>query len=160
MMRLQHKFALNKIQILVQGLEFESCIKKERKQAISKAKANPPKASALLKTVESSLDDDKADGAVVIELFGKTDIADYMVVASGTSQRHISTMATHLRENLRAKGFKGVTIEGETQCDWVLIDAGDVVVHLFRPDIRDFYGLEKLWGDSKQADQSSQELLA
>jgi len=110
--------------------------------------------------VESSLDDDKAEGAVVINLSGKTDIADFMIVASGTSQRHISTMATHIRENLRAKGIKGVTIEGETQCDWVLIDTGDVLVHLFRPDIREFYGLEKLWGDSKLADESSQELLA
>ena len=114
----------------------------------------------MLKTVESSLDDDKAESAVVIDLSGKTDIADYMVVASGTSQRHIGTMATHLRENLRAKGFKGVTVEGETQCDWVLIDAGDILVHLFRPDVREFYGLEKLWGGSKQVDESSQELLA
>lgn len=109
--------------------------------------------------MESSLDDDKAESAVVIDLSGKTDIADYMVVASGTSQRHIGTMATHLQENLKAKGIKGITVEGESQCDWVLIDAGDILVHLFRPDIREFYGLEKLWGDSKKAEETAQEVL-
>ncbi|MEL0107321.1 MAG: ribosome silencing factor [Rhodospirillales bacterium] len=110
--------------------------------------------------MEASLDDDKAESIVVIDLSGKTDIADYMVVASGTSQRHIGTMATHLREKLRANGFKGVTVEGESQSDWVLIDAGDILVHLFRPDIREFYGLEKLWGDSKQPNEQTQEVLA
>jgi len=110
--------------------------------------------------VESSLDDDKAQGAVVIDLSGKTDIADFMVVASGTSQRHISTMAEHLRDKLKVSGFKGVTIEGASQCDWILIDAGDILVHLFRPDIREFYGLEKLWGDPKQTDGTSQEMHA
>ncbi len=110
--------------------------------------------------VESTLDDDKAQGAVVINLSGKTDIADFMVVASGTSQRHISSMAHHLREKLKSNGLKDVTIEGEPQCDWILIDAGDIVVHLFRPDIREFYGLEKLWGDPTQLDGTSQEIHA
>ncbi len=96
--------------------------------------------------VESSLDDDKAQSVVVIDLSGKTDIADFMVIASGTSKRQIGTMAEHLREKLKARGQQGVVVEGEAQSDWVLIDAGDVLVHLFQPDIREFYGLEKLWG--------------
>ena len=94
-----------------------------------------------------SLDDDKAQKVVVIDLIGKTAIADYMIVASGTSRRHVSTMAEHLREKLKSLGIKSVSIEGMSQGDWVLIDGGDVIVHLFRPEIREFYDLEKLWGD-------------
>ena len=94
-----------------------------------------------------SLDEDKAQKVVVIDLIGKTAIADYMIVASGTSRRHVSTMAEHLREKLKSLGIKSVSIEGMSQGDWVLIDGGDVIVHLFRPEIREFYDLEKLWGD-------------
>ena len=94
-----------------------------------------------------SLDDDKAQKVVVIDLKGKTAIADYMVVASGTSQRQVSTMAEHLRKKLKSLGVKNVAVEGMSQGDWVLIDGGDVIVHLFRPEIREFYELEKLWGD-------------
>ena len=94
-----------------------------------------------------SLDDDKAQKVVVIDLIGKTAIADYMIVASGTSQRQVSTMAEHLREKLKSIGIKSVSVEGMSHGDWVLIDGGDVIVHLFRPEIREFYDLEKLWGD-------------
>lgn len=95
--------------------------------------------------MEQSLDDDKAEDVIVIELKGKTEIADYMVVASGTSQRHVGALADHLRDKLKGSGVKGVALEGADQCDWVLVDAGDVVVHLFRPEVRDFYQLEKMW---------------
>lgn len=95
--------------------------------------------------MESSLDDDKAQEVVVIDLAGKTDIADYMVIASGTSNRHVGAMADHLLEKVKASGRRGLSIEGESLRDWVLIDAGDVVVHLFRPEVRTFYDLEKLW---------------
>jgi ribosome-associated protein len=95
--------------------------------------------------VESSLDDDKAQQVAVIDLAGKTDIADYMVIASGASRRHIGTMADHLLQRLKADGRSGLAAEGEGLGDWVLIDAGDVVVHLFRPEVRAFYDLEKLW---------------
>jgi ribosome-associated protein len=98
-----------------------------------------------LALVEKSLDDDKAQDVIVIPLTGKSSIADSMVVASGTSQRHVGAIAEHLREKLKGAGVKGVVLEGQTQCDWVLIDAGDVVVHLFRPEVRDFYQLEKMW---------------
>ncbi|PPR63361.1 MAG: Ribosomal silencing factor RsfS [Alphaproteobacteria bacterium MarineAlpha4_Bin2] len=91
------------------------------------------------------LDDDKAIDIVDIDLAGKSTIADAMVVASGTSVRQVGAMADHIREKLKASGLKGISIEGAENCDWVLIDAGDVIVHLFRPEVRDFYRIEKLW---------------
>jgi len=100
----------------------------------------------LLKLVETSLDDDKAEGVVVIDLAGKTSLTDYMVIASGTSQRQVGAMADHLRDKIKASGIKAVSVEGQAMCDWVLVDAGDVVVHLFRPEVREFYNLEKMWG--------------
>jgi ribosome-associated protein len=99
----------------------------------------------LLKLVEKSLDDDKAQDIVVIDLAGKSDIADFMVIATGTSNRQIGAMAEHLRERAKALSLGNVSVEGGNQCDWVLIDAGDVVVHLFRPEVRAFYNLEKMW---------------
>jgi ribosome-associated protein len=101
----------------------------------------------VLTLVQQSLNDDKAQDVVVIDLNGKTNIADFMVVASGTSQRQVGAMADHLREKLKAKGVSGVAVEGANQCDWVLIDTHDVVVHLFRPEVREFYNLEKMWGE-------------
>ena len=102
----------------------------------------------LLKVAQASLDDDKAQDVVVINLAGKTNFADYMVIASGTSQRHVATMAVHLREKFKAAGMSEVPLEGAEQNDWLLIDGGDIIVHLFRPEIREFYGLEKIWGDA------------
>jgi ribosome-associated protein len=102
----------------------------------------------MLSAIERSLDDDQAIDIVAIDLAGKTTIADYMVVASGRSTRHVGAMADHLLDSLRSSGIKGVSVEGQKHCDWVLIDAGDVLVHLFRPEVREFYKLEKLWGDA------------
>ncbi len=99
----------------------------------------------MLKFVEAYLDDDKAEDIVVVDLEGKTEIADYLVVATGTSQRHVGAMTDHIQRNLKTEGVKGIAIEGAPQCDWVLIDAGDVIIHLFRPEVRDFYSLEKIW---------------
>ncbi|MBM08524.1 MAG: ribosome silencing factor [Magnetovibrio sp.] len=82
---------------------------------------------------------------VVINLIGKTEIADFMVIASGSSQRHINAMAEHLRRSLKNLGVKKLAIEGRAQCDWVLIDAGDIIIHIFRQEIWDFYNLEKIW---------------
>lgn len=95
-----------------------------------------------------SLDDDKAEDVVVIPLVGKSDMADFMVVATGASQRHIGTLAQHLRERIKPKIARDVLVEGEGPRDWVLVDAGDVIVHLFRPETRAFYALEKLWMDA------------
>lgn len=96
--------------------------------------------------IEQTLDADQADDVVVIELTGKTTIADYMIVASGRNPRHIAAMAEHVREKVKALGLGEAGIEGMAQCDWVLIDAGDVIVHLFRPEVRSFYNIEKMWG--------------
>ena len=91
-----------------------------------------------------SLDDDKAEEIVAIDLRGRSPIADWFVVATGRSTRQVGAMADHLRERL-GKGGVGVQIEGMPQADWVLVDAGDVIVHLFRPEVRTFYQLEKMW---------------
>ncbi len=112
---------------------------------------NPPSLPTpqqLLELIEQSLDDDKAIDIVSIDLTGKSSIADAMVVASGASVRQVGAMADHLREKLKAAGIKGISIEGLENCDWVLIDSGDVIVHLFRPEVRDFYNLEKLWSEA------------
>ncbi|MET1027020.1 MAG: ribosome silencing factor [Dongiaceae bacterium] len=103
-------------------------------------------ADDLLKIVATSLDDDKAEDIVSIDLRGKSSIADYMIIASGRSSRQLVAMAQHLDEKLSRLGVKDVAIEGMTQGDWVLLDGGDVVVHLFRPEVREFYNLEKMWG--------------
>ena len=96
--------------------------------------------------IESSLADDKAIDVTAIDLTGKTAFADAMVIATGSSQRHLSSMAEHLLERLKAAGLVGLGAEGRGQSDWVLIDAGDVIVHLFKDEVRRFYDLEKLWG--------------
>ena len=105
----------------------------------------PSPADEVLKLVQASLEDDKAEEVVVIDLAGKTEIADFMVIATGNSQRQVGAMADHLQRKMKATGLKGVALEGLVNCDWVLIDAGDVIVHLFRPEVRDFYNLEKMW---------------
>lgn len=100
--------------------------------------------NAILKIVESSLDDGKAEDVIVIDLRGKTSIANEMVVASGTSDRHVISLSQRVKENLKAAGYKSAS-EGEVKGDWVVIDAYDVIVHIFRPEVRDFYNLEKMW---------------
>ena len=96
--------------------------------------------------VLESLDDDQALDLVSIPLEGKSSIADFMVIASGRSTRQVAAIATHLAERLKAGGHGSPRIEGLPAADWVLIDAGDVVVHLFRPEVRSFYNLERMWG--------------
>ncbi len=95
--------------------------------------------------VMHSLDMDKALDIELIDLRGQTSLADYMIVASGTSTRHISALAEKLDDRLRALGIKDVHMEGLRTSDWVVVDAGDVIVHLFRPEVRSFYGIEKMW---------------
>lgn len=96
--------------------------------------------------IQTSLDSDKAEDIVTIDLRGKTTIADYMIVANGRSTRQVNALADKILDRLRNKGMKSVRVEGLAQGDWVVIDAGDVVVHLFRPEVRDFYNIEKIWG--------------
>jgi len=87
----------------------------------------------------------KAEDTLSIDLRGKTTIADTMVVTSGRSNRHVGAVADRVLEDLRKAGVPDVRVEGMPHCDWVLIDAGDVIVHVFRPEVRDFYNLEKMW---------------
>jgi ribosome-associated protein len=91
------------------------------------------------------LDDDKAQDVVHIDLKGKSSVADSMIVASGRSHRHVGAIADHLLRALKDAGYGKAKVEGLPHCDWVLIDAGDVVVHLFRPEVRTFYNIEKIW---------------
>jgi ribosome-associated protein len=99
----------------------------------------------LLERVIASLEDDKAEDIVRIDLRGKSSIADWMVVASGRSSRQVSAIAEKLVEGLKQEHGIGCKVEGKDAGDWVLIDAGDVIVHVFRPEVRDFYQLEKMW---------------
>ena len=101
---------------------------------------------ALHTLVMHSLDEDQAQDVVSIALEGKSSIADHMVIASGRSTRQVAAIATHLAERLKKAGHGTPRIEGLPAADWVLIDAGDVVVHLFRPEVRSFYNLERMWG--------------
>jgi ribosome-associated protein len=87
----------------------------------------------------------KAEDTVTIDLAGKTSIADAMVVTSGRSNRHVGSMADRVLDDLARAGVRGARVEGTPHCDWVLIDAGDVIVHVFRPEVRAFYQLEKMW---------------
>jgi ribosome-associated protein len=93
----------------------------------------------------SRLDDEKAQDIVYIDLKDKSSVADGMVVASGRSHRHVGAMADHLLRTLKDNGYGRARVEGLPHCDWVLIDAGDVIVHLFRPEVRAFYNIEKIW---------------
>lgn len=102
-------------------------------------------ADGLLAEIVDSLEDHKASDIVVIDLKGKSDIADYMVIASGQSSRQVSTMADRLSMVVKDHGIVGAVPEGRGQADWVLLDATDVIVHLFRPEVREFYNLEKMW---------------
>ncbi len=102
-------------------------------------------ADALHRLVLAQLDDDQAQEIVSIPLAGKSTIADHMVIASGRSTRQVAAMAQKLAEKIKQAGFGSVRVEGLPAADWVLIDAGDVVVHLFRPEVRSFYNLERMW---------------
>lgn len=108
------------------------------------AKRPPVDLEQTVETIQASLDDDKAQDIVLIDLVGKTSIADRMIVASGTSARQVSAMTDHLIEKLKSMGMPA-QMEGKEHSDWVLIDAGDVIVHLFRPEVRAFYNIEKIW---------------
>lgn len=100
---------------------------------------------ALLALVLVQLDDDQAQDVVSIDLEGKSSIADHMIVASGRSTRQVAAIAQKLAERIKREGYGPVRLEGLPAADWVLIDAGDVVVHLFRPEVRSFYNLERMW---------------
>jgi len=108
--------------------------------ATEKSGANP-----LLSLILASLEDDKAEDVLCIDLRGKSEMADHMVIASGRSSRQVSAIADHLVDHLKQDLNRLCRVEGKTTADWVLVDCGDAVVHIFRPEVREFYQLEKMW---------------
>jgi ribosome-associated protein len=114
-----------------------------------------PDAKETVRLVLARLEDMKAEDTITIDLTGKTSIADAMVVTSGRSNRHVGAVADSVIEGLERSGIRGLRVEGKRNADWVLIDAGDVIVHVFRPEVRAFYDLEKMWAGAARGRRSS-----
>jgi ribosome-associated protein len=110
-------------------------------------------AGSVLQSVLASLEDSKAEDVIPIDLQGKTSIADMMIVASGRSSTHVGAIADRMIKTLKEVGVTVRRVEGLPHCDWVLIDAGDVIVHVFRPEVRQFYNLEKMWGTDRPGER-------
>lgn len=110
---------------------------------------------ALLAQVLAWLDDAKAENVVTIDIRGKSSIGDYMLIASGRSDRHVGAIAEQVQRKLKDEGYGRARIEGQPQCDWVLIDIGDIIVHVFRPEVREFYNLEKMWSAERPSDPTT-----
>lgn len=111
----------------------------------SQAGASGSSVSHAVETALASLEDSKAENIVSIDIQGKSPLADYMIVASGRSHRHVSAVAEHLIRALKDAGVGAARVEGLSGADWVLIDSGDIIVHVFRPEVREFYNIEKMW---------------
>lgn len=124
-------------------------VKAKRKTSTKAAalKAQPA-ADKTLTMILSRLDDMKAEETVTIDLRGKSAFSDYMVVTSGRANRHVGAIAENVTKGLKENGIKRVHVEGLPNCDWVVIDSGDVIVHVFKPEVREFYNLERLWSQS------------
>lgn len=112
-----------------------------------------PDAGLLVQGVLASLEDTKAEDIVSIDLQGKTTLADMMIIATGRSNTHVGAMADHVLKAFKAAGAKAPRVEGLPHCDWVLVDGGDVIIHLFRPEVRQFYNLEKMWGRDRPGER-------
>ena len=110
-----------------------------------------PDADKTLNLILSRLDDMKAEETVTIDLRGKSAFSDYMIVTTGRANRHVGAIAENVTKALKENGIKNIHVEGLPNCDWVLIDSGDVVVHVFRPEVREFYNLERLWTQNPAA---------
>jgi ribosome-associated protein len=107
----------------------------------------------LIDLILDTLDDAKAEETVAVDITGKSSLADHMIVTSGRSQRHVGAVADQVITALRENGYGKPRVEGLPHCDWVLVDAGDVILHIFRPEVREFYSLEKMWQADFAADQ-------
>jgi ribosome-associated protein len=125
--------------------------KTARKTSTEAALKAQPDADKTLNIILSRLDDMKAEETVTIDLRGKSAFSDYMIVTTGRANRHVGAIAENVTKALKENGIKGIHVEGLPNCDWVLIDSGDVVVHVFRPEVREFYNLERLWTQSPVA---------
>jgi ribosome-associated protein len=117
----------------------------EQTGATPQQQASGPDTASIIDAVRTVLDDMKAEDIVSIDLLGKSSIADLLVIASGRSSRQVASTAGRIEERLKSIGVNWLRSEGLPQADWVLIDAGDVIVHLFRPEVREFYNIEKMW---------------
>jgi ribosome-associated protein len=113
--------------------------------AKSRAKPAKPAETSLLSRILTSLDDDKAEDIVTIDLAGRSSLTDAIVVANGRSSRHVASIAEHLARRLKEAGYGTRPVDGAAQGDWALVDAGDVIVHVFRPEVRAYYDLEGMW---------------
>ena len=107
---------------------------------------------ALLAHVLHWLDEAKAENVVTIDIKEKSSLGDYMVIASGRSDRHVGAVAEQVQRKLKDEGYGKARIEGQSHCDWVVIDIGDIIVHVFRPEVREFYNLEKMWSGERPSD--------
>jgi ribosome-associated protein len=121
---------------------------------LSSDKTSAPTEPALLTLIVSSLDDDKAEDIATIDLKGRSSLCDAIVIGTGRSTRHVASLAENLARRLKEWGVFGVRVEGLTQGDWVLIDAGDVIVHLFRDEVRSYYDLEGMWSVGEKSAKS------
>ena len=113
-----------------------------------------------MRAVLTALDDAKAENVVSIELAGKTTIADAMMIATGRSNTHVGAIADRVLKACKAAGVASPRIEGLPNCDWVLVDAGDVIIHVVRPDVRAFYNLEKMWGGDRPSEAAASDRTA
>ena len=137
---------LNVAQIIRgQIIQGEPLTERPAETAAAKSDRTPVDVEELHKLVLQSLDDDQAQEVVTIPLVGKSNIADHMVIASGRSTRQVASMAVKLADKIKERFGRNVRIEGLPAADWVLIDADDVIVHIFRPEVRNFYNLERMW---------------
>ncbi len=116
--------------------------------------ASKEKATDQLAMTIESLEDGKAEDIITIDLEGKSSLGDYMIVASGRSHRHVASIADKLAKQLREAGFGRPRVEGTDNNDWVLVDAGTIIVHIFRPEVREFYNIEKMWLAARPEDDS------
>jgi ribosome-associated protein len=127
-----------------------------RKRRVRTPKAAPVETGPdLAKIALTSLDDSKAENIVYIDLHGKTSLADTMIVATGRSSTHVGAIADHILRAWKASGLRAPRIEGLPHCDWVLIDAYDIIIHIFKPDVRQFYNLEKMWGADRPHERAA-----
>jgi ribosome-associated protein len=125
--------------------------KTARKTSTEPAALKAQDADETLNMILSRLDDMKAEETVTIDLRGKSAFSDYMIVTTGRANRHVGAIAENVTKALKETGIKGIHVEGLPNCDWVLIDSGDVIVHVFRPEVREFYNLERLWTQNPAA---------
>ncbi len=121
----------------------------------SEALSGRDASAQLVEQITHWLDEAKAEDIVKIDLAGKSSIGDFMIIASGRTDRHVGSVADRIQQNIKKVGAGSPKIEGMDACDWVLIDTGDIIIHLFRPEVREFYNLEKMWQGERPSDSTA-----